>query len=208
MAGPFQPHQGADPYLVQPLPYPESYGETHAADSRPAILPPPSSYPNRRRGRNIAAVLIGLAVVAGIVTAAVFAARDRTAGRPTLLTSATAQQAIQNYLDALSRGDIQAISRNTLCGLYDGVRDRRTDNALARMSSEAFQQQFSRADVVSVDTMVFTSPTSAQALFTMRVAPAYSRGGGEAERQAIAQLLTYHNEILVCSYVQRTAGTF
>jgi hypothetical protein len=142
------------------------------------------------------------------VTAAVLAARDRTAGRPELLTSATAQQAIQNYLDALSRGDIQAISRNTLCGLYDGVRDRRTDDALAQMSSDAFQQQFSRADVISVDTMVFASPISAQALFTMRVAPANSRGGGVAERQAIAQLLAYHDEILVCSYVQRTAGTF
>jgi hypothetical protein len=192
MAGPFQPHQGSDPYLMQPLPYPESYGATHAGDSRPATLSPSSSSPKRRRGRTIAAILIGLSVVAGIVTTAVFAA----------------QLAIQNYLDALSRGDIQTISRNTLCGLYDGVRDRRTDDALAQMSSEAFQQQFSRADVLSVDTMVFASPTSAQALFTMRVAPAASLGTGEAERQAIAQLLAYHDEILVCSYVQRTAGTF
>jgi hypothetical protein len=208
MAGPFQPHQGSDPYLMQPLPYPESYGATHAGDSRPATLSPSSSSPKRRRGRTIAAILIGLSVVAGIVTTAVFAARDRTTGRPKLLTSATAQLAIQNYLDALSRGDIQTISRNTLCGLYDGVRDRRTDDALAQMSSEAFQQQFSRADVLSVDTMVFASPTSAQALFTMRVAPAASLGTGEAERQAIAQLLAYHDEILVCSYVQRTAGTF
>ena len=87
-----------------------------------------------------------------------------------------------------------------LCGLYDGVKDRRTDDALARMSSEAFQKQFARADVTSVDTVVFASPNSAQALFTMKVAG--------VERQAVAQLLVHNNEILVCSYVQRTAGAF
>ena len=112
-------------------------------------------------------------------------------------------------LDALSDGDIQTISRNTLCGLYDGVRDRRTDDALARLSSDAFQKQFSKADVTSVDTMVFASPNSAQVLFTMKVMPAAgSRGNDGTERQAVAQLLTHDNEILVCSYVQRMAGTF
>ena len=112
-------------------------------------------------------------------------------------------------MDALSDGDIQTIARNSLCGLYDGVRDRRTDDALARLSSEAFQTQFSKADVTSVDTMVFASPTSAQALFTMRVVPAKgARGEGGTERQAVAQLLAHNNEIVVCSYVQRTAATF
>ena len=117
--------------------------------------------------------------------------------------------AIQKYLDALSDGDIQTISRNTLCGLYDGVKDRRTDDALARMSSDAFQKQFAKADVTSVDTMVFSSANSAQVLFTMKVAPATgSRDGGGIERQAVAQVLAHDNQILVCSYVQRAAGTF
>jgi len=157
-------------------------------------------------------MLACLAVVAGIVVAAVFAGRDSTpapAIGATGLTSDAAKVAIQNYLDALSDGDIQTISRNTLCGLYDGVTDRRTDDALARMSSDAFQKQFAKADVTSVDAMVFSSPNSAQVLFTMKVAPARgSRDAGGVQRQAVAQLLSHNGEILVCSYVQRAAGTF
>jgi hypothetical protein len=41
----------------------------------------------------------------------------------------------------------------------------------------------------------------------MRVTSAI-RGGGAVERQGVAQLLSYDNEILVCSYVLRTAGVF
>ena len=89
------------------------------------------------------------------------------------------------------------------------MKDRRTDDALARMSSDAFQKQFAKADVTSVDTMVFSSANSAQVLFTMKVAPATgSRDGGGIERQAVAQVLAHDNQILVCSYVQRAAGTF
>jgi hypothetical protein len=209
MAGPYQPHQGTDPYSSQPLPYPDSYAPPYPGTSYPGTLPPPQPYPKRQRGRTIAVVLVSLAVVAGIVVAAVFAARDNATNQPALLTPAASKEAIQKYLSALSDGDIQTISRNTLCGLYDGVRDRRTDDALARLSSDAFQKQFSKADVTSVDTMVFASSNSAQVLFTMRVMPAAgSRGDDGTERQAVAQLLTHNNEILVCSYVQRTAGMF
>ena len=198
MAGP--PYR----YAGQPLPYPEPF----------PVPPPyqaPTPQPPRRRGRVAAVVLACLAVVAGIVVAAVFAARDATptAAGSAGLTSDTAKVAIQNYLDALSDGDVQTISRNTLCGLYDGVKDRRTDDALARMSSDAFQKQFAKADVTSVDAMVFSSSNSAQALFTMNVAPATgSRDSGGIQRQAVAQLLSHNSEILVCSYVQRAAGTF
>jgi hypothetical protein len=63
--------------------------------------------------------------------------------------------------------------------------------------------------VTSVDTIVFASPTAAQVLFTMKVVPAGStRDPGSAERQGVAQVLSYNNEILVCSYVLRTAGMF
>lgn len=199
MAGPPYPYAGP------PVPYPEPY---------PVSPPyrPPAPRPPRRRGRALAVMLACLAVVAGIVVAAVFAGRDSTpapAIGATGLTSDAAKVAIQNYLDALSDGDIQTISRNTLCGLYDGVTDRRTDDALARMSSDAFQKQFAKADVTSVDAMVFSSPNSAQVLFTMKVAPARgSRDAGGVQRQAVAQLLSHNGEILVCSYVQRAAGTF
>lgn len=196
MAGPPYPYTG------QPLPYPE-----------PFRVPPPYPGPPprrpRRRGRALAVVVACLAVVAGIVVAAVLAGRGPAPSSSTGLTADAVKVAIQKYLDALSDGDIQTISRNTLCGLYDGVKDRRTDDALARMSSDAFQKQFAKADVTSVDTMVFSSPNSAQVLFTMKVAPATgSRDGGGIERQAVAQVLAHDNQILVCSYVQRAAGTF
>ena len=209
MAGPYPPHQGGYPYAGRPFRYAEPYPE-----ARPVPFPappPPPRHPPRRRGRVLAVTLACLAVVGGIVLAAVLAGRDSSAPATaaTQLTPEAAKVAIQNYLDALSDEDLPVISRNMLCGLYDGVKDRRTDDALARMSSEAFQKQFARADVTSVDTVVFASPNSAQALFTMKVAHAGgARGDAGVERQAVAQLLVHNNEILVCSYVQRTAGAF
>jgi hypothetical protein len=211
MAGPYPPHQGtgaSGPYTPPPAYSPDYPFEAGpAAAAYPGPLPPPVPYPKRRRGRVIAIVVVTLAVIAGVVAAVVFAVRDHTATQAGVLNSAGAQRAIQGYLDALSHDDLQAISRNMLCGLYDGEKDRRADDALAKLSAEAFQKQFSGAEVTSVDTMVFSSPNSAQVLFTMRVTSAI-RGGGAVERQGVAQLLSYHNEILVCSYVLRTAGVF
>lgn len=206
MAGPYQPYQGTDPYPGPPRGYPEPY----PGASYPGTLPPPVQYPPRRRGRTIAIALASLAVIAGLVTAAVFASRDGAPAQQSVtITDAATKQAIQRYLDALSNDDIETISRNMLCGLYDGVRDRRTDDALARMSSEAFQKQFTRAQVTSVDTIVFASPNSAQVLFTMKIIPAASsRTEGGVERQAVAQVLVHDGQLLVCSYVLRTAGTF
>ena len=176
MAGPYQPHQGTDPYPRQPLPYPEPYpGASYPDASYPGTLPPPVPHATGHRGRVVAAVLLSLVVIVAIAATAVSATRDgATNTQAALLTTDSAKLAIQKYLDALSDGDLQTVSRNTLCGLYDGVKDRRTDDALARLSSDAFQKQFSRADVTSVDTMVFASPNSAQVLFTMKVLPATS----------------------------------
>ncbi len=36
----------------------------------------------------------------------------------------------------------------------------------------------------------------------------YSAGGTTSEVQGVAQLLSQHNQVLVCSYVLRTAGTY
>jgi hypothetical protein len=222
MAGPYPPPQGTGPqgpysqsHPSQPYPaspgYPEAYANLYpSAPFAPAgPLPPPMPYPKRRRWRWVAAAFVTVAVIAGLVTAIVFTVRGTSARQNAVVTAASSQRAIQTYLDALSKDDVETIARNSLCGLYDGVKDRRSDDALATLSADAFQKQFSSVQVTSVDTIVFASPTAAQVLFTMKVVPAGSSGyPGGAERQGVAQLLAYKNEILVCSYVLRTAGMF
>ena len=97
----------------------------------------------------------------------------RTAARPTRrrISDATAKTAIQGYLDALEHRDTETIARNALCGIYDAVRDRRSDQALAKLSSDAFRKQFSEAQVTSIDKIVYWSDYQAQVLFSMRVEP-------------------------------------
>ena len=127
------------------------------------------------------------------------------------LTDASAQAAIQDYLDALSNGDDEQVARHTLCGLYDAVKERRSDLALAGLSSDAFRKQYDSAEVTSIDKMVLSSPTQAQVLFTMRVLPASGSTRSqpqETDEQAVAQLISVDNEILVCSYLPRTAGQY
>ena len=64
--------------------------------------------------------------------------------------------------------------------MYDAVRDRRSDQALAKLSSDAFRKQFSEAQVTSIDKIVYWSHYQAQVLFTMRVEPA--TGGAKRDR--------------------------
>jgi hypothetical protein len=175
------------------------------------MLPPPVQYPKRRWWPPVAAAAAGVIVIAALVTAIVFASRDDNASSQTGLTDASAQAAIQEYLDALSRGDDETVARHTLCGLFDAVKEHRSDLALASLSSDAFRKQYSRAEVTSIDKMVQWSPNQAQVLFSMRVAPATGSTRGQPpkdEEQAIAQLLYQDNEILVCSYLPRTAGQY
>lgn len=226
MAGPYPPHQGsgaAGPYpeshpgahhsqpVAGPPTYPEAYVNPYPSTHYGGHLPPVVPYPKRRRGRLVVGVVglvAVLAVIGALVTTVVFAVRGDSDNTTATVTASSAKRAIQNYLDALQKDDIETIARNSLCGLYDGVKDRRSDNALATLSSEAFKKQFSSAEVTSVDTIVFASPTAAQVLFTMNVVPTSGGRGGTAERQGVAQVLVYDNEILVCSYVLRTAGMF
>jgi hypothetical protein len=109
-------------------------------------------------------------------------------------------------LDALDHRDTETIARNALCGIYDAVRDRRSDQALAKLSSDAFRKQFSEVEVTAVDKVVYLSQYQAQALFTMKVSP-FAGGPMHGQVQGIAQLLFQRNQILVCSYVLRTAGS-
>ncbi|AQA04826.1 hypothetical protein BVC93_23090 [Mycobacterium sp. MS1601] len=234
MSGLYPPHQGVgapgpDPRPEQPAynpnfggawgPYrppepPPNASSFHTGPisvpypgSPPGPVPPGAPYPKRGRWKPIVAAVVAVAVIGAVVAAVALVGRGDDA-RGAVLNNTSAQAAIQNYLDALSDGDLQAISRNTLCGLYDGVKDRRADDALARLSSDAFQKQFSSAHVTGVDTMVFASPSSAQVLFSMQVVPATGNRGGDDTRQGVAQLLAFGDEVLVCSYVLRTAGTF
>ena len=209
MTGPYPPEYGAGPvgpqmYAAQP--YPENVPSAY-----PSMLPPPLQYPKRRWWRPVAAAALALAVVAALVTAIVFAARDDDASTHSALTDVSAKAAIQEYLDALSKGDDETVARHTLCGLFDSVKEHRSDLALAALSSDAFRKQYSRVEVTSIDKMVVWSPNQAQVLFTMRVAPATGSTRDQSpknEEQAIAQLLSQDNEILVCSYLPRTAGQY
>jgi hypothetical protein len=192
--------------MYPPQPYPENVPSPY-----PAMLPPPLQYP-KRRWWPIAVVVASVVVIAGLVAAIVFASRNDNSSGQMALTDASAKAAIQEYLDALSKGDDQTVARHTLCGLYDAVKEHRSDLALAGLSSDAFRKQYSHAEVTSIDKMVLLSPNQAQVLFTMRVAPASGSSRTQQpkddEQQAVAQVLAQDNETLVCSYLPRTAGQY
>ncbi|KKW62216.1 hypothetical protein ABQF17_15605 [Mycolicibacterium elephantis] len=220
MAGPYPPEYGAgpagpqtypQPFPQQPFPpsataaqpYPDDVGAAY-----PGMLPPPVQYGKRRRWPVIVGAVLALVVIGGLVAALVLADRGGdSAPASGALTEASAKAAIQEYLDALSNGDDETVARHTLCGLFDAVKERRSDLALAGLSSDAFRKQYSQAQVASIDKMVRSSPHQAQVLFTMSVTPASTGRRGEPrpqEQQAVAQLLAYDNEVLVCSYLPRT----
>jgi hypothetical protein len=209
MTGPYPPEYGAGPVgpqMYAPQPYPENVPSPY-----PSMLPPPVQYRKRRWWIPVAIAVLALVVIAGLITAIVLASRDDSAPSSGALTEASAKAAIQEYLDALSRGDDETVARHTLCGLFDAVKEHRSDLALANLSSDAFRKQYSRAEVSSIDKMVLWSPNQAQVLFTMRVAPASGSARDQPpkdEEQAVAQLLTQDNETLVCSYLPRTAGQY
>jgi hypothetical protein len=61
--------------------------------------------------------------------------------------------------------------------------------------------------VTSIDKIVYWSDYQAQVLFSMRVQPATGTNT-RSEVQGVAQLLSQHNQVVVCSYVLRTAGFY
>jgi hypothetical protein len=177
------------------------------------MLPPPVQYPKKRRWPLIAGTLLAVVLVAATVAAMVFVVRGNDASSESgTLSEASAKAAIQEYLDAMTNGDDETVARHTLCGMFDAVKERRSDLALAGLASDAFRKQYGRAELTSIDKIVMWSPHQAQVLFSMRVEPSSSSRRGQprvqGEQQGVAQLLSQDNEVLVCSYLPRTAGQY
>ncbi|WP_066897841.1 Rv0361 family membrane protein [Mycolicibacterium houstonense] len=198
------------PEHIPPQQYPEQVPSAY-----PGTMPPPVPYPTRRRWPKVLAALLAVVALAGVVTVVVVAAR-RGPAAPVVVTDAQAQAAIQEYLNALVEGDDETVARHTLCGLYDGVKERKADLAVAGLASDAFRKQFSHVEVTGIDKNVPWSTTQAQVLFTMKVAPASGSARGQRpmdeEQQGVAQLLVQRDgkneQVLVCSYVLRTSGQY
>jgi len=210
MAGPYppyrpggaegQPLRGPAGYGAEPYPYPAGY---------PGPLPPPIGFSTPPGSRRVLWwSLLGVALAGVLVAAALAIGASRTSSGSAGFSDAASKAAIQNYLTALSAGDTETIARNNLCGMFDAVTDRKSDLAVARLSSDAFGKQFDRAEVTSIDRIVPTSDYQAQVLFTMRVAPARTTRNSREEEQGVAQLLRQGDQLLVCSYLLRTAGQF
>jgi hypothetical protein len=193
-----------DAHPSQPFPvYPQPGG---AVPAPPWPYPGPQPSPKPRRRRFVIGAALALLLTAALIAVLVRGSHGGSTSTSGPFSDATAKTAIQNYLDALQHRDTETIARNTLCGIYDAVRDRRTDQALAKLSSDAFRKQFSEAQVTTIDKIVYWSNYQAQALFSMRVE--YGTGSVTSEVQGIAQLMSQHNQVLVCSYVLRTAGMY
>jgi hypothetical protein len=196
--------------MAGPYPYPEPFPQhspypNQVPSAYPGALPPPVPYPGkpRRRGFLIAglALLVVVALAAAAVTIFFALRRDDAADAP--LTQASARTSIQGFLDALSRGDDEEIARHASCGVFDEIKDKKSDMALANLASDAFRRQFGSAKVTSIDKIVTWSPNQAQVLFTMEVTQP-GRSQTESSRQAVAQLLIQNPDVLVCSYLPRT----
>lgn len=229
MAGPHSPNHtvGGEgptpPSESQPLEFPEddpNTGEPGFAPApqagpaaanyagQPGQPPAPVPYPPQRSKRGlIVGVVLAIALVAVLTVAIVYGVRTNGANTGATFSEGAAKTAIQGYLDALEHRDIDEIARNALCGLYDGVQDKRSDQALAKLSSDAFRKQFSEVELTSIDKIVYLSQYQAQALFTMRVSPV-SGAPMHGQVQGIAQLLFQRGQIMVCSYVLRTGGSY
>ncbi|ORA08540.1 Rv0361 family membrane protein [Mycobacterium arosiense] len=207
------------PSQSEPLEFPDDPNTGHPSfGAAPQAGPAPVNYagkpnapmahpPQRSKRRLIVGIVLAIALVAVLTVAIVYGVRTNGANTGATFSEGAAKTAIQGYLDALEHRDINEIARNALCGLYDGVQDKRSDQALAKLSSDAFRKQFSEVEVTSIDKIVYLSQYQAQALFSMKVSPA---GGGpmHGQVQGIAQLLFQRGQIMVCSYVLRTGGSY
>lgn len=204
------PHQYPESVPPQSYPEPQLYPE-QVPSAYPGPLPPPVDYPRRRWPKFVTAGLVAAALIAAVTTVVV--ARPGRPAEVGVVSNDRAQAAIQQYLSALSDGDIETVARHASCGLYDAVKDRRADLAVAKLAGDTFRKQFGHAEVTSIDKIVPWSGTQAQVLFTMRVTPNTAPGARrssppEEDEQGVAQLLVQGKDVSVCSYILRTGGQF
>ena len=212
MAGPYPPYRpsGAEGQPVptpgyggaEAYPYPSPYPSPY-----PGPLPPPVGFSTPPKSRKVLWwSLLGVALVGALVAAVLTVGGNRTAASG--FSGSASKTAIQNYLTALTTGDTETIARNSACGMFDALKDRKSDLSLARLASDAFRKQFDRAEVTSIDETVLVSSYQAQVLFTMKVTPAPNSRPSREEEQGVAQLLRQGNQLLVCSYLRRTAAQY
>jgi hypothetical protein len=173
----------------------------------PEQLPPAAAYPRRRSKRLIIGLLVVVLLAAALTAAIVYGVRTNGANTGSTFSEGTVKTAIQGYLDALEHRDIETISRNALCGMYDGVRDHRPDQTMAKTNSDAFRKQFSHVEVTSIDKIVYLSQYQAHVLFTMRVSTA-TGGSTQEDIQGLAKLLFQRGQVSVCSYIPRDVGLY
>jgi hypothetical protein len=205
-----QPYPQSGPNEPETLEFPHHLSGTEPAfaDSRAPTGPPASGhYRKRRPKRLLIGTLLAIALVAALTTAIVYGVRTNGANTGSAFNEGSAKTAIQSYLNSLAHRDIDGIVRNSLCGLYDSVKDKHSDQALAKLSSDAFRKQFSDVAVTTIDKIVYLSQYQAQVLFSMQVTPA-TGGPARGQMQGIAQVLFQRGDILVCSYVLRNTGQF
>lgn len=207
---PYPASQPQQPYPQQgSQPGPPVFYPGQVPSAYPGAMPPPVNYPKAPRRKRFAVLGVGLLVIAVVVAVvAAFLIGSGGGDDATVpVTDASATTAIQGYLDALAKGDDDTVARNSSCGFFDAVKDRRPDMTLAKLTSDAFRAQYGTATVSTIDKIVTWSPNQTQVLFTMRATPA-GRSQGQVERQGIAQLLIQDDKILVCSYLPRNTGQF
>ena len=216
MAGPYPPYRPGDvegqpvaaPGYGRPeaYPYPGPYPGAYPG-AYPGPLPPPVGFSKPAGSRKVLWwSLLGIALVGALVAAVLTVGGNRTATAG--FTDSSSKAAIQGYLTALSTGDTETIARNNACGMFDAIKDRKSDLALARLASDAFRKQFQRADVTSIDETVLVSSYQAQVLFSMKAIPALNSRPAREDEQGVAQLLRQGNQMLVCSYLRRTAAQY
>lgn len=214
MAGPYPPYPpvGAEGQPPGRPPYELYAYPGQVPNPYPGPLPPPVNYSAQPQPKDPRRMLwlaaAALTAVIALVAAAVLLAGGRMAPGTGEFTDAASKTAIQDYLNALSDNDTDAIARNAACGMFDAIKDRKSDLALARLAGDAFRKQFSSAEVTSIDQIVLSSSYQAQVLFTMRVVPASGGRDPRDDQQGVAQLLRQGNELLVCSYLLRTAAQY
>lgn len=142
-----------------------------------------------------AAALLILALTLGLL-------RSPSGGVSARPSEAKVQQAIQQYLDAMAKGDTETLARNAGCGLFDAVHDKKPEEAIMRITADTFVNTYGTATVKSIDKIVYFSEYQLKVLFTAGVQKVSDTPQGQAE------LLIHEGTIYVCSAYLRGGNAY